>query len=132
MPQPPDSVLLHVVTSRASLAGAGQQLSGGGAVWAAVEAHHLPQAAIVKGAPCVSENLACRALVLPPTTPTSFQNAAHILELRPDCHLDKGWLMDPTWIVAVVTAAGAGKLNTAACLCLGIVERHAPLPSHPL
>ena len=38
-------VRLHVV----SLASAGQQLSGGGAAWAAVEAHHLPEAAIVEG-----------------------------------------------------------------------------------
>ena len=47
VPQPPDSVPFHMV-SHAGLAGAGQQLSGGGAVWAAVEAHHLPQAAIVE------------------------------------------------------------------------------------
>ena len=34
--------------SHAGQAGDGQQLSGGGAVWAVVEAHHLPQAAIVE------------------------------------------------------------------------------------
>ena len=34
--------------SHAGLAGGGQQLSRGGAIRAAVEAHHLPQAAIVE------------------------------------------------------------------------------------
>ena len=48
VPQPPDSVPPHMV-SHVGLASAGQQLSGGGAVWTVVEAHHLPRAAIVKG-----------------------------------------------------------------------------------
>ena len=47
VPQPPDSVPPHMV-SHVGLASAGQQLSGGGAVWATVEAQHLPQAAIVE------------------------------------------------------------------------------------
>ena len=41
VPQPPDSVPPHMV-SHVGLASAGQQLSRGGAIWAAVEAHHLP------------------------------------------------------------------------------------------
>ena len=41
VPQPPDSVPPHMV-SHVVLASAGQQLSRGGAIWAAVEAHHLP------------------------------------------------------------------------------------------
>ena len=39
--QPPDSVPPHMV-SHVGLASAGQQPSHGGAIWAAVEAHHLP------------------------------------------------------------------------------------------
>ena len=34
-------------------------------------------------------------------------------------------LLDPTWIVVV---AAAGRPNTIA-LCIGVVDRHAPLPS---
>ena len=41
VPQPPDSVPPHMV-SHVGLASAGQQLSHGGAIWATVEAHHLP------------------------------------------------------------------------------------------
>ena len=41
VPQPPDSVPPHMV-SHVGLASAGQQLSRGGAIWAAVEAHYLP------------------------------------------------------------------------------------------
>ena len=37
------------VRSHAGLAGDGQYVSGGGAVWATVEAQHLPQASIVEG-----------------------------------------------------------------------------------
>ena len=48
VPQPPDTVPPYTV-SHLGLASAGQQLSRGGATWAAVEAHHLPQAAIVEG-----------------------------------------------------------------------------------
>ena len=48
VPQPPDSVPPHMV-SHVGLASAGQQLGSGGAIWAAVEAHHLPKAAIVEG-----------------------------------------------------------------------------------
>ena len=48
MPQPPDSEPPHMV-SHVGLASAGQQLSSGGAIWAMVEAHHLPRAAIVEG-----------------------------------------------------------------------------------
>ena len=48
VPYPPDSVPPHMV-SHVGLASAGQQLSSGGAIWAAVEAHHLRQAAIVEG-----------------------------------------------------------------------------------
>ena len=47
VPQPPDSAPPHMV-SHVGLASAGQQLSRGGASRAAVEAHHLPQAAIVE------------------------------------------------------------------------------------
>ena len=48
MPQPPDSVPPHMV-SHVGLASAGRQLSRGGAIWAVVEAHHLPLAGIVEG-----------------------------------------------------------------------------------
>ena len=41
VPQPPDSVPPHMV-SHVGLASASQQLSRGGAIWAAVEAHRLP------------------------------------------------------------------------------------------
>ena len=37
------------MVSHVGLASAGQQLSRGRAIWAAVEAHHLPKAAIVEG-----------------------------------------------------------------------------------
>ena len=45
MSQTPDSVPPQE-DSHAGLAGGGQQLSGGGAIWAA---RHLPQAGIVEG-----------------------------------------------------------------------------------
>ena len=41
--------LIWSASSHVGLANAGQQLSCGGAIKAAVEAHHLPQAAIVEG-----------------------------------------------------------------------------------
>ena len=42
MSQPSDPVLPNEVI-HADLAGGGQQVSGGGVAWAAVEAHHLPK-----------------------------------------------------------------------------------------
>ena len=47
VPQPSDSVPPQAI-SHAVLASGGQQLRGGGAAWATVDAHHLPRAGMVE------------------------------------------------------------------------------------